>query len=387
MPENSTSLTPPPPNHHHTDLFIIGAGPIGIELACECARAGIDYTTTDAGPIGATLVWWAPGTTFFSSPERLELSGVPLVVENQQKATREQYLAYLRQVAGNFGVQPRTYEPVVNIDHLSPQHAADLGAPEARFLVRSQPRNASPDNHRLTTCKSIALTIGDMHRPRFLNIPGEQPPHVSHYLADPHVYANRNVLIVGGKNSAVEAAIRLYRVGANVTIAYRKPNFDDNRVKYWLLPELNWLISKDKIGFLPETTPTRIDHNSVTLEPCDHTGAPIKNAKPTTINPDDVLLLTGYEQDPWLFEHLGVTLQGEQRAPTHDRSTMQTNIEGVYVAGTASAGTQIGGVKVFIETSHIHVERIIASITGHPWKIAGGRGAPTATEHDELPES
>jgi thioredoxin reductase (NADPH) len=322
-------------------VAIIGAGPIGLEMAAALKRSRIDYLQFDAGPIGSTLTWWAPGTRFFSSPERLWIAGVPLTTRGQEKATREEYLDYLRAVTEQFDLQVRTFEPVRKLER------AGAGG----FFLTTAPQSG-PSTYR---AQRIVLAIGDMHRPRLLNIPGEDLPHVSHYFQDPHLYFRRRVLIVGGRNSAVEAAIRCHRVGANVAISYRQNRFDPDRIKYWLLPEINWLISKGHVAFFPETTPVAITPSGVRLRGRDggEREAPA----------DTVLLLTGYEQDSTLFEQAGVELEGENRSPRHNPHTMETNVPGLYVAGTAAAGTQ-HRFKLFIETAHVHVNRILAAITG-----------------------
>jgi thioredoxin reductase (NADPH) len=206
-----------------------------------------------------------------------------------------------------------------------------------------------------------------MHRPRRIDVPGEDLAHVSHYFGDPHQYFRRRVLIVGGQNSAVEAAIRCYRVGAQVTVSYRGREFDAKRIKFWLLPEIHALIRDGKLTFLPMTTVREIREDRVLLDPNGEVEA------------DVVLLLTGYEQDSDLFARAGVRLEGEGRRPHFDEQTMETNVHGLYVAGTGSAGTQIGGVKEFIETSHVHVTRIIAALTR--------TAPPVEAPSYELPES
>lgn len=325
-----------------TDVAIIGAGPIGIECAAALKRAGVDHQIIDAGPVGATLCWWAPGTKFFSSPERIEIAGIPLVVPGQEKATREQYLDYLRLVAGAHDLAIRTHERVERIERTG----------DFRLITPREPLSA----------RRLVLAIGNMHLPRLINVPGEDLPHVSHYLADPHMYFGQRVLIVGGKNSAVEAAIRLHRVGARVTMSYRGDAFNPKRIKYWLRPELEWLIDKGRITFLPRTFVREITPTNVAFERVNF------NLRPTGQHFrhefDTVLLLTGYDQDPAMFTQLGVELVTDQHAPRFDRATMQTNIEGVYVAGTAAAGSERQGVKTFIETAHVHVDRIVAHITG-----------------------
>ncbi len=349
------------------DVIVVGAGPIGLETAHALAREGASVRVLDAGPVGATLFWWAPSTVFFSSPERIAICGVPIASADQRKTTREEYLAYLRTIVQQFDLDVRTYHEVLRIERES------AGGP---FRVRVRTNAGEHDQF----ARHVVLAMGDMHKARTLDLPGEDLEHVSHYLRDPHVYFGRRVLIVGGKNSAVEAAIRLFRVGAHVTLAYRRAEFD-KRVKYWLRPELEFLINKGKIGFHPCVTPIGFTPSGARLSPVDEELAPAGEA--FDVEADDVLLLTGYVQNTTLLERCGIELVGPQRAPRHERTTMESNVPGMYVAGTAAAGTQVGGVKVFIETSHVHAERITRAITGR-WT---GPAEPGEHEHDALPEA
>lgn len=339
-----------------TDILLVGAGPIGIEIAIGLKRAGLDYAHLDAGQIGSTISWYAPQTQFFSSPERIAIAGVPLQTVDQSKATREEYLTYLRSVVQQFDLDIRTFERVVSI-----------GRRDGAFDVVS--RNVTGE--RRWRAARVILAIGDMHRPRLLGIPGEGLPHVSHYFGDPHHWFRRRLLIVGGKNSAVEAAIRCVRVGAEVTLSYRGADFDAKRVKFWLLPEIRAMIRDDRMAFLPQTTVKEILAGAVVLE---------RDGERLEVEADSVLLLTGYEQDSTLFRQAGVTLERKEQRPRFDARTMETNVPGLYVAGTATAGTQLGGVTEFIETSHVHVDRILAALRGLP---PPGEGAPEYT----LPEA
>jgi len=318
------------------EVAIIGAGPIGLELAVALKRAAIDYVHLDASQIGHTISWFAPQTRFFSSNQRIAIAGVPLDTPDGGKATREQYLSYLRTVVELFDLKVQTYEPVTNIEK-------------------------SADGFRLTTSKSqiaakkIILATGGTARPRRLNIPGEDLPHVSHYFHDPHTYFRTNLVIVGGKNSAVEAALRSYHAGANVTLSYRRDKFPDG-IKYWLLPEITGLIASREIVSQFNTTPVAITRDHITLGRVD--GATFD------VPANFVLLLIGYEADMTLHRLAGVELLGDSQTPRHNPETMETNAPGVYVAGTAVAGTQYG-YKLFIENCHIHVDRIMAALTGH----------------------
>lgn len=362
-----------------TRVLIVGAGPIGIELAVALGRARVPYRIVDAGQIGSTIGWYAPQTHFFSSPERIAISGVPLATLDQSKATREEYLLYLRSVVAQFDLEIDTFERVTE---LAPQ-------PDGGFLAVTH----GPRGERRWRAERVVLAIGDMHRPRRIGVPGEDLPHVSHYLGEPHRYFRRRLLIVGGKNSAVEAAIRCYRVGARVALSYRGPDLDPDRVKFWLLPEIRALLRDGGVHWLPSTMVREIRPGSVLLDRCEPaaggggegeaaegSGYRVAPGEPVEVAAEEVLLLTGYSQDPTLFEQAGVTLEGPGRSPRHDEATMETDVPGLHVAGTAAAGTQVGGVRAFIETSHVHVERIVAAVTG--------RAAPDVEAPDyELPES
>lgn len=365
---------------HHVDVAIIGAGPIGIELAAGLKHAGVNYAHFEAGPIGTTMLWWAPFTRFFSSPERIELCGLPLQSIDQEKNTREHYLAYLRAVVTHFDLNIHTYTRITGIERC--KHGFELhtvrsshgvGDPHDSF-AHPQANDAPPSPTRTWRAAKVVLAIGNMHRPRVLNVSGEQLPHVSHYFGDPHIYFDRRVVIVGGRNSAVEAAIRLYRAGARVSISYRRTAFDSKRVKYWLRPELEWLISKKKITFHPGSLVSSIARDSITLARADDP------ATHTTIPADHVLILTGYVQDCALFEQLSLELTGEERAPAFNPQTMETTVPGVYIAGTAASGSP-ARTTLFIENSHIHIARIIRAIAGVelPWA--------TGDEYSSLAES
>jgi thioredoxin reductase (NADPH) len=346
---------------------IIGAGPIGLEVAWALRKEGIEPLHFDAGQIGSTINWWAFGTRFFSSPERIAICGVPLVTPTQDKATREEYLAYLRGVAAQFDLRVQTFERVTSIQSDSPSAPSALEDPDSQRRGRRgtqrgfRIRTESAQGKREYEASHVIVAIGDMHRPRRLNIPGEDLPQVSHYFKDPHLYFRRRVLIVGGKNSAVEAAIRLYRVGAQVTISYRRAEFDEPRIKYWLLPEIKGLIKSGHIRREAPTMPVAITTAGATLTRLNTDGQPAGAA--FEVHADDILLLTGYEMDGTLLAAAGVELSGPQLAPTFNPRTMETNVPGLYVAGTATAGTQ-QRFRVFIENCHHHGPQIAAHILG-----------------------
>ncbi|HSP36094.1 MAG TPA: NAD(P)-binding domain-containing protein, partial [Thermoanaerobaculia bacterium] len=325
-------------NESH-QVAIVGAGPIGIELAIAMKQAGVDYVHIDAGQIGTTVEWYPIQMMFHSSSDRLSLAGVPIQTATQQKITREEYLAYLRSLVLQFDLDIRTYERVEEARR----------TPDGTFELRSRTIHGVANRYHV---ENVVLAIGAFHAPRTLDIPGEDLPHVSHYFRDPHVYFGRKLLIIGGRNSAVEAAVRCHRAGAEVTISYRQADFDPKVVKFWLLPEVRALIRDGLVRFLPNTVPVEIRARSVLLDPAGEIPA------------DFGLMMTGYRQNTTLFDMLGVELQRIAREPVYDAETMETNVPGVFVAGTAIAGTPPRKVSVIVETCHVHVPRIVQAITG-----------------------
>jgi thioredoxin reductase (NADPH) len=337
------------------EVAIIGAGPIGLELAACLKDAGIDYVHFDARQIGHSMTWWPRNTHFFSTTERLAIAGVPIQNNHQQRITGEDYLAYLRGIVEQFDLQIRSYEPVTG-----------LVRREDGFVLTTQPWAGQ----RRYYSRRVVLAIGDMEQPNRANIPGEDLHHVTHYFRDPHDYFRRRLLIVGGRNSAVEAALRCWRAGAQVTLSYRGAKFDERRVKHWLLPDIYAQIEEGTISFLPETIPVEITPTHVTLAQVRNGvavhGQPIQHAT------DFVLMATGFRGDQRLLEQAGVDLRGENRVPTFNPETMETNVPGLYLAGTVAAGIQ-QKYTLFIENAHEHAGKIALAFTG-AWPARLGAG-------------
>jgi thioredoxin reductase (NADPH) len=322
------------------EIAIIGAGPIGLELAVAFKRVGIDYIHFDAKQIGYTISWFAPQTRFFSSNERIAIAGVPLQTFDQNKATREEYLAYLRGIVQQFDLRVRTYEPIV-----------DIRRDEDGFTLTSQPAGNA---RAVTRVKKLVLVTGGTDHPRRLKVPWENLPHVSHYFKDPHAYFGKRLLIVGGKNSAVEAALRCHNGGAIVSMSYRRERLPEKSIKYWLMPEIQGLIKSGRIEGYFQSQPVAITPTFVTLA---------RGGERFDVPADFVLALIGYEQDNTLFKCAGLELRGDCGAPVYDEQTMESSVPGIYVAGTAVGGTQ-DKYTVFIENCHVHVERIVNALTG-----------------------
>src|SRR4051794_4310635 len=276
----------------HTDVAVVGAGPIGLEMAVALTRAGVDYLHFDAKQIGYTISWFAPQTKFFSSNERIAIAGVPLNTADQSKATREEYLAYLRGVVQQFDLPVNTYEPLVGIERQA----------EGSFVLTTKPAGGE----RQWRVRRLVLVTGGTDHPRRLGIPGEDLPHVGQYFRDPHTYFGKRLLIVGGKNSAVEAALRCYNAGAHVSLSYRRERLPEKSIKYWLLPEINYLIEQGRITGHYHSHPVEITPTHVTLE---------RGGERFNVPADFVLLLIGYRQDNTLFKLAGIKLSTDCGAP------------------------------------------------------------------------
>lgn len=330
----------------NTQIAIVGAGPIGIELAISLERAGFDYLLIEAGQVGDFFMQWPPNTHFFSTSEHVALAGVPVHNLDQRPITGEQYLAYLRTLVEMFDLKLRLYEPV-----------KDIQQKNGGFVLTTTPLSREKQIH----CQQVVMATGGMAGPRLLNIPGEDLPNVTHYFPGPHPYFRQRLLVVGGRNSAVEGALRSWRAGAQVAMSYRKPDFNFERIKPHMSMDLGDRLSKGEIQFYPSTVPIEITPTHVVLAEVKDGAV---NGRSFQVPTDFVYLATGFVADMSLFARAGVELNGEAEVPTFNPDTMETNVPGLYVAGTAAGGTQ-SKFTYFISTSHHHVAKIMQHITGH----------------------
>jgi thioredoxin reductase (NADPH) len=327
------------------EVAVVGGGPIGIETAIALKEAGVDTILFEAKQIGHAISKWPPNTHFYSPPERIALAGIPIQTRDQLSITGEEYLPYLRTLVEQFDLRLHNYEPVLDIERV-----------EGGCLLHTRPRSGD----RVYRCRFVVVATGGTAGPRKLGIPGEELPHVQHRFPGPHPYFRTRVLIVGGRNSAVESALRCWRAGAQVTISYRRSKFDLDVIKRHLSDDILTRIERGEIAFLPSTIPVEITPDYVVLAP---TGDGTPNGPHTKHETDFVLPMLGFAADASLLANAGVTILGEEQMPFHDPKTMETNVPGIFVAGTAVGGTQ-WRLKHAIYTSHNHVARILQAITG-----------------------
>ncbi len=310
------------------DLLIVGAGPIGIACAVEAKRAGFSCQIIEKGCITDALFKFPPQLVFFSTPELLEIGEIPMLISGS-KPSRSDLLKYYRRVVEHFSLNVQTFETVTSID-------GDL---KNGFTVISDKNQYS--------AKRVVLAVGFYDHPNLLNVPGEELSKVSHYYTEPFPYYQRDVVVIGGQNSAAEAALELYRNGARVTLVHRGEELGRS-VKYWVRPDIENRIKEGSIKAYFKSRVTRVEETEIEIE--DSQG------KTHSLQNDFVFALTGYHADFDFLTHAGITLEGPTRRPTHSEDTMETNRPGVYIAGVATGGTNT--TRIFIENGREHAKRI-----------------------------
>jgi thioredoxin reductase (NADPH) len=325
------------------DVLIIGAGPSGLATAIAASRAGLGYLVVEKGVLVNSLQHYPTNMVFFTTPELMEVGGLPFT-SPYQKPTRQEALAYYRRVAETFHLDLEFGEEVTDV------HASGTDG----FEVRSR---ASRGESRVRRARTVVASIGAYDRPNRLEVPGEDLPHVSHYYSEPHAGFRKAVVIVGGKNSAAEAALEIYRAGGRVTLVHRGATLGGS-IKYWVRPDIENRIKEGSIAARFETRIVEIRPASVLVESA---------GRQEEIPADLVLLMTGYRPDLDLLARAGVAIEGTAVAPRHDPETFETNIPGLYVAGAVVAGAESG--RIFIENGRFHGEQVVKAIAG---KLAGG---------------
>jgi thioredoxin reductase (NADPH) len=321
------------------DLAIVGAGPCGIAAGAAAAKAGLSSVLFDRGPLCASLVDYPPYLVFFSTSEKLEIEDVPFPTTTKNP-TRLEALVYYRRVAEYFDLATRLYEDVEGVEREGDG-----------FLLRTRARSRRGGT---TRAHNLVVATGGFHEPNYLNVPGEDLPKVDHYYTEAHPYWRRDVVVVGGSNSAVEAALELYRAGARATLVHFLDDFDRG-VKPWILPDIRNRIEAGDVAVRWRTRVAEIRPQSVLLRE-EGTG------RAEELPNDHVLALTGWNADPALLRSLGVPVDPRSGVPAHDPETMETPVPGVFIAGVLAAGHDAN--KIFIENGRMHGRLIVEAIRG-----------------------
>jgi thioredoxin reductase (NADPH) len=322
------------------DLLIVGAGPIGLEAAIMAKRAGLEYTVLEKGAITQAMVNYPTYMLFFTTSERLEIGGHPLVT-SVDKPTRKEALDYYRKVVHNEKLNVKTFHEVTHI----------------KRLAEGFETTAQTDKGQAVTFKSrfVALATGYFDNPKYLRVPGEDLPNVSHYFTEAHPFYGRNVTIIGAGSSAADAALDLFKAGANVTMVHRGDSFRFS-LKYWIKPNLENRVKEGSIKVHFNSVVKAITSDAVIAEKRLEDGG----LETVVIPTDQTFALTGYYASTKLLEQVGVTIKSEDFSAQLNEETFETNVPGFFVIGSAGYGTRTS--DVFIENGLVHAHKAVAEI-------------------------
>jgi thioredoxin reductase (NADPH) len=319
------------------DIICIGAGPTGLATAIEARRAGIRPLVIDKGCLCNSIFHYPVNMYFFTTPELLEIGDLPLICA-AEKPTRVEALKYYKKAAEHYHLELKLFELVLGVE-----------GSDGHFTVKT--RTDKGIEHQYHSRK-IVVASGYYDLPNMLSVPGEDLPHVSHYYTEPHEYWNENVVVIGGKNSAAEAALDLYRNGAKVTMVHRDPHLGAT-IKYWVKPDIENRIKANQIAATFDTRVKEITRDDVIVAgPAGERRLPARR----------VFALTGYHPDFTFIESLGVHLHPETRKPALDPNTLESNVPGIHLAGVVIGGRHTS--EIFIENGRFHGKQIIEGLTG-----------------------
>src|SRR5262245_32803547 len=313
------------------DVVIAGAGPAGLAAAIEAKKHGLKYIVFDKGGITNSILHYPIQMIFFTTPELLEIGGIPLVSE-REKPTRNEALKYYRKVVGMYQLNVHQYEEVVSIQQIRLHE------------FRIETTAAAYDAH------NVVISTGYYDNPNLMGIPGEELPHVSHYYTEAHPFYDRDVVVIGGKNSAAEAALDLFRGGARVSLIHRGPAMGQ-KVKYWVRPDIENRFKNGEITPYFNSKVVEITKGYVRISQNGHT---------QNVPAQQVFALTGYHSSNKFFDQLGVPYDLDTLRADYNPTTFETKVPGVYLAGSVIGG-RING-EIFIENGRFHGETLMKAI-------------------------
>ena len=319
------------------DLICIGAGPTGLACAIEAKRAGLRPLVIDKGCLCNSIFHYPVNMVFFTTPELLEIGDLPLTSPSE-KPTRAEALKYYRKCAEHYALELRLGQRVARVE-----------GSDGRFRVHTRDQQGIEAQF---DAKKIVVATGYYDLPNRVGVPGEDLPHVSHYYSEPHPFWQQDVVVIGGKNSAAEAALDLYRSGARVTLVHRRAELGST-IKYWVRPDIENRIKAGQIRAHFETKVKRIEAGHVWVS--NHAGE-------YSVPAVQVFALTGYHPDFEFLRSLGISLDPSTNKPTMHPQTHESNVPGIFLAGVVIGGNHTS--EIFIENGRFHGKQIAAALTG-----------------------
>jgi thioredoxin reductase (NADPH) len=312
------------------DVLIVGGGPIGLASALEAKKNNLKYIVIEKGTVANSLYNYPLYMTFFSTADRLEIDEIPFIT-TKPKPGRQDALEYYQGIARAKEINIRPYEKVINIQK------------STFFQVET--------SKQIYLAKNVIIATGFYDIPNLMDIPGEDLPKVKHYYTEPYPYAFQNVVVIGSSNSSVDAALEIYRKGGNVTMIIRNQEISKS-VKYWVKPDIENRIKEGSIKAFFGAELLEVKENSVIFK--------TEKGEIKEIENDFVLAMTGYLPDFGFLKNIGIRLKGECLNPHYNKESMESNIEGIYLAGVVCGGKDTH--LWFIENSRIHAKQIIKDI-------------------------
>lgn len=313
----------------YVDALIIGGGPCGLSAAIELEKKGLHTTVIEKGNIVNAIFNYPTHQTFFSTSEKLSIGDVPFIIEGR-KPKRNQALVYYREVVKRSGIQVRPFETVEQVEK------------DGLFKITT-----SKGQYQ---AKYVIAATGYYDQPNKLEVEGANLPKVMHYFKEGHPYFDQDVLVIGGKNSAVDAALALHKAGSRVTVSYHGTSYSKS-IKPWILPEFDGLVRKGEITMLFDSMVDRITDDNVELT---------VNDQKETIPNQFVFAMIGYHPDHKFLTSMGIAIDQASGRPTFDEQTMETNVDNLYIAGVIAAGNNAN--EIFIENGRFHGQQIAEAI-------------------------
>ncbi|WP_078553244.1 YpdA family putative bacillithiol disulfide reductase [Bacillus alkalicellulosilyticus] len=313
------------------EIIIVGGGPCGLAAAIALMEKGFNPVVIEKENVVSAIYKYPTHQTFFSTSEKLEIGNVPFVTV-ERKPKRNQALSYYREVVKRKGIRVNSFEKVLHVQQ------EDRG-----FMVNT--------TKAIYHCQHVVIATGYYDNPNFLKVPGEKKEHVFHYFKEAHPYFDKDIVVMGGKNSAVDAALELERAGARVTVLYRGSEYSSS-VKPWILPEFVSLVNHELVSMVFNADVKEITDDEVLYE--------VKGEK-RTAKADFVFAMTGYHPDHSFLQKIGVEVEPETGRPVFNPDTMETNVPGVFIAGVIAAGNNAN--EIFIENGRFHGDLIADEIT------------------------